>query len=1334
MPEIKNTFLKSKMNKDLDARLVPNGQYRDARNVSISRSEGADVGALENVLGNKAITTLKANLGYLEDSRNNLIHDAVAGDVVLNGLEIIGYFMDVTNDRMFIFLTDYTDSSNDQLSNFAPADIITSTPAPPGPDTTTFEAKGAACYIVQYNIKSENILNDYRVLVGGNFLNFSKTHPIINVNFIEGLLFFTDNRNQPRKINVDFAFNDSYELSGVSNPYYYTEDQISVAKFAPFESASFLDTSNNSGLLDVSNEYLGAHIVTTLSTNTGSGGTTFNLSGGPYTITGNNPDIQGGGADVGDLLVIPEQNASGIEQPSTANIGTVSPSSGYTGTLPASVSGVTGIDDGFTVERGGAVQAGLQMEIRVSINSGGNASVQVLSIGPGFQQGDIVKVSSSLPQLSQNLNFTLTKLSSNDKKIELEINVAGTNSVSTSAGGPNGNGTPGQNLGEGTLVYIKRRNPFYEENYTGDDRLLKDKFAKFSYRFKYDDGEYSIMAPFTQAAFVPNQFGHFIGKDEQKTLRSGDVDFFENSVSKVKLNILLPFRRNEIEEKLKLKEIQILVKNSDETAVRVVEDVPISKVMGSSNTFNYVYDYLSSKPIKSLPEADLIRVSDKIPIRALTQEIVGNRVVYANFVEKHATPDYLNYDVKYRDKSYPPGNTQGEITNRNFTNEFLTHNVKQNRSYQIGVVLFDRYGRASNVVFSDPEQITTSFSNSTISTSYSNFGLDSVNFWGSYLSFILKSPIPQSDKVGYPGLYSENNPLGYYSYRIVIKQQEQEYYNVYTPGALAGQITWSTVGKSAKGQEYNVGELLPKYESVGSFSNISLQGDNINKIPRDLKDVNANDTDFSSSVLLFNRVNPTVDMVVGGVSVLEPSTYFNVQNQLVSKKAQEITSIVPFKDLGEWTTKKGSLFNGGRQQISTDGGSGSTTEDPKPNPWYPYFLDQLDETEYHFADIFFNATKNPFIATIETDFQIGVQPTYTNGSNARKRRAIEAAWQSLAVFETDPVKSNLEIYYETSSSGLISDLNENLGVTNAPFSLVDEALNNTATGDLEFFANEDMSVGSPVTLYFEAFDQNGVACADVNNVIEIDSVVDGNNQDRKSDFDIEQLPGGGNNQLRWRLKTANTFAFLQGYAINESYTFVLKVTANSQTAYITLNNCRLSNTKPFAFDIKLNGSSLNYSMNTLPKLSAQIPSGGIQYTNLLYNGALSPNSQGIYNYDILRFNTRNGSADTQRDELEILCEVVDNINDQYSTDFFTVTNTETDGTPLPYPQFGIIPNSTKIQQHFQNNPTENYLAVTGFKVKLYDANKTDVANVGEFPTTLNPPHVTEVRTIVFSRN
>ena len=52
MAEIKNSFIRSKMNKDLDERLIPNNEYRDALNVAVSRSEASDVGALESILGN----------------------------------------------------------------------------------------------------------------------------------------------------------------------------------------------------------------------------------------------------------------------------------------------------------------------------------------------------------------------------------------------------------------------------------------------------------------------------------------------------------------------------------------------------------------------------------------------------------------------------------------------------------------------------------------------------------------------------------------------------------------------------------------------------------------------------------------------------------------------------------------------------------------------------------------------------------------------------------------------------------------------------------------------------------------------------------------------------------------------------------------------------------------------------------------------------------------------------------------------------------------------------------------------------------------------------------
>ena len=65
MPEIKHNFSGAKMNKDVDERIVPNGQYRDALNVQVvttdSDSSGiGDAGTLQNikVLQTKVMTPL----------------------------------------------------------------------------------------------------------------------------------------------------------------------------------------------------------------------------------------------------------------------------------------------------------------------------------------------------------------------------------------------------------------------------------------------------------------------------------------------------------------------------------------------------------------------------------------------------------------------------------------------------------------------------------------------------------------------------------------------------------------------------------------------------------------------------------------------------------------------------------------------------------------------------------------------------------------------------------------------------------------------------------------------------------------------------------------------------------------------------------------------------------------------------------------------------------------------------------------------------------------------------------------------------------------------------
>ena len=52
MADIKHTFTGGKMNKDLDERLVRNGEYRDAMNIQVRTTDGDAAGTVQNIRGN----------------------------------------------------------------------------------------------------------------------------------------------------------------------------------------------------------------------------------------------------------------------------------------------------------------------------------------------------------------------------------------------------------------------------------------------------------------------------------------------------------------------------------------------------------------------------------------------------------------------------------------------------------------------------------------------------------------------------------------------------------------------------------------------------------------------------------------------------------------------------------------------------------------------------------------------------------------------------------------------------------------------------------------------------------------------------------------------------------------------------------------------------------------------------------------------------------------------------------------------------------------------------------------------------------------------------------
>jgi hypothetical protein len=293
-------------------------------------------------------------------------------------------------------------------------------------------------------------------------------------------------------------------------------------------------------------------------------------------------------------------------------------------------------------------------------------------------------------------------------------------------------------------------------DWPGDPVFLEDRYVRFSYRFKYDDNEYSLMAPFTQIAYIPKQKGYFIAGNEVDAYRSTVINWFENNINNIELIVPLPDKIGNLTNSYKIKEIDILYKESDSLAIKVFETLPVSAINTAANTNNnyYIQPYQSQKPYKTLTEDQTTRVYDKVPVRAKAQESSGNRIIYGNYYDKYTCPSSINYNISVQPKL---------LNGTNFI-EYPNHTLKKNRNYQVGFILADKFGRQSPVILSSVDLLGTSLGGgqfakgSTVYSSYENSVLfDDVRTWfGDTLILYLNTIIDQQKDIpaGKSGLYA----------------------------------------------------------------------------------------------------------------------------------------------------------------------------------------------------------------------------------------------------------------------------------------------------------------------------------------------------------------------------------------------------------------------------------------------------------------------------------------------------------------------------------------------------------------------------------------------------
>ena len=100
MAELKRTFSKAKMNKDLDERLVPPGEYRDANNIEIATSEGSNVGTAQSVYGNIECTqTTTVNPDFSH-------HTGLTSATVGSPAFCVGAIADEKNNKIYSLISD----------------------------------------------------------------------------------------------------------------------------------------------------------------------------------------------------------------------------------------------------------------------------------------------------------------------------------------------------------------------------------------------------------------------------------------------------------------------------------------------------------------------------------------------------------------------------------------------------------------------------------------------------------------------------------------------------------------------------------------------------------------------------------------------------------------------------------------------------------------------------------------------------------------------------------------------------------------------------------------------------------------------------------------------------------------------------------------------------------------------------------------------------------------------------------------------------------------------------------------------------------------------------
>ena len=259
-----------------------------------------------------------------------------------------------------------------------------------------------------------------------------------------------------------------------------------------------------------------------------------------------------------------------------------------------------------------------------------------------------------------------------------------------------------------------------------EEPIFKKDFPRFSYRYKYSDNKYSTYAPFTAPAFVPGKFEYLS--------RDGKNKGMESIVRKIQLSNF-PTIPNNVEE------IQVLYKNTRSNNVYLIETIEYDYSSPPTLSLDITSDTLG----KAIESNQLLRLFDNVPKKAKAQEIIGNRIIYGNYVQGHDNPGRVSLTTSVNSVAH--SNVGYGIPS-----------VKTDRKYELGVSFIDENDRESPVFVNNDSNITFSKGIAdAINKVQVVLEAGSAPSWASYFKIYIKNNTPEYYNLALDRYYDSND-------------------------------------------------------------------------------------------------------------------------------------------------------------------------------------------------------------------------------------------------------------------------------------------------------------------------------------------------------------------------------------------------------------------------------------------------------------------------------------------------------------------------------------------------------------------------------------------------